>query len=74
MLRVRGPGLVLYFADFRIKPNFDSLFFHQLFQPRHNRSRSAHRKMDSPLAFEVLDQRVDARRIERIPADEQRLE
>src|SRR4051812_44436683 len=64
----------LYRLDLRAEPKPHALLFQQLHDAGDDRAGAAHGELDAPLALEVLDERVDARRVERVAADEQRLE
>ena len=52
------------------QPHLDPLLGHQLPQSLDDRGRAAHGEVDAPLALEVVDQRVDAGRVERVAADQ----
>ena len=60
-----------HFIDRRAESDFDPDFAHESRQRLDKRSGPTHRKLNAPLAFEIVNERIDVRRIKRIAANQQ---
>ena len=60
--------------DRRVETHVNADFAQQTRQSAHDGRCAAHREMDAPFALQPVNQKVDAGRAERVPANEQRLE
>src|SRR5689334_5883180 len=60
-------------GDFGVETNFAPELFKQLDERTDQRAGAAFGKIDTPLALETMNQRIDRSRGERVAADEQRM-